>query len=42
LVQEKQKDNGLYGWMGIQVSPMTAAFADRLGMAEPYGATLTG
>jgi serine protease Do len=24
--------------MGVQVSPMTAAFAESLGMAEPYGA----
>jgi C-terminal processing protease CtpA/Prc len=26
------------GWIGVQVSPMTRAFADSLGMAEPYGA----
>jgi len=26
------------GWMGVKVSPMTAAFADSLGMTEPYGA----
>jgi serine protease Do len=26
------------GWIGVRVSPMTAAFADSLGMAEPYGA----
>ena len=38
LVQEKQKGNDLCGWMGVAVSPMTAAFAESLGMAEPYGA----
>jgi len=26
------------GWMGVKVSPMTAQFADSLGMAEPHGA----
>jgi S1-C subfamily serine protease len=26
------------GWIGVAVSPMTAAFANSLGMAEPYGA----
>jgi S1-C subfamily serine protease len=26
------------GWIGVQVSPMTAAFADSLGMTEIYGA----
>jgi membrane-associated protease RseP (regulator of RpoE activity) len=26
------------GWIGVQVSPMTLAFADSLGMVEPYGA----
>jgi membrane-associated protease RseP (regulator of RpoE activity) len=26
------------GWIGVGVSPMTRAFADSLGMAEPYGA----
>jgi serine protease Do len=26
------------GWIGVAVSPMTRAFADSLGMAEPYGA----
>ena len=25
------------GWIGVQVSPMTRAFADRLGMTELYG-----
>jgi len=26
------------GWIGVAVSPMTPAFANSLGMAEPYGA----
>jgi serine protease Do len=26
------------GWIGVAVSPMTAAFANSLGMVEPYGA----
>ncbi len=26
------------GWIGVAVSPMTAAFASSLGMVEPYGA----
>jgi S1-C subfamily serine protease len=26
------------GWIGVQVTPMTAAVADSLGMAGPYGA----
>ena len=38
VVQEKQKGHDLCGWMGVAVSPMTAAFAESLGMAEPYGA----
>ena len=38
VVQEKQKRHDLCGWMGVAVSPMTAAFAESLGMAEPYGA----
>jgi predicted metalloprotease with PDZ domain len=28
----------LCGWIGVQVSPMTSAFAASLGMVEPYGA----
>jgi hypothetical protein len=28
----------LCGWIGVQVSPMTLAFADSLGMAVIYGA----
>ena len=38
VVQEKQKRPDLCGWMGVAVSPMTAAFAESLGMAEHYGA----
>jgi len=26
------------GWIGVSVSPMTSAFANSLGMTEPYGA----
>ncbi len=26
------------GWIGVAVTPMTRAFAESLGMAEPYGA----
>jgi serine protease Do len=35
---EKENGNDLCGWMGVRVSPMTAAFAESLGMAEIYGA----
>jgi len=38
--QEKQNANDLCGWMGVEVRPMTAAFAASLGMALPYGAIL--
>jgi serine protease Do len=38
VVQQTQKGNDLCGWMGVQVRPMTPAFAESLGMAEPYGA----
>jgi len=37
-VQETQSSKDLCGWAGVAVRPMTAAFADSLGMAEPYGA----
>jgi S1-C subfamily serine protease len=37
-VQESQSSKDLCGWAGVVVSPMTAAFADSLGMTEPYGA----
>ena len=40
VVQQTQKGNDLCGWIGVAVSPMTAAFAESLGMAEPYGAIL--
>jgi S1-C subfamily serine protease len=36
--QQQQNENVLLcGWVGVAVSPMTTAFADSLGMAEPYG-----
>jgi serine protease Do len=38
VVQAEQSGHGLCGWMGVAVSPMTSAFAESLGMAEPYGA----
>jgi serine protease Do len=36
--QENQNADDLCGWMGVEVRPMTAAFATSLGMAVPYGA----
>lgn len=36
--QERENGRDLCGWIGVTVSPMTAAFAESLGMAEPYGA----
>jgi S1-C subfamily serine protease len=36
--QQGQEDRHVCGWIGVQVSPMTAAFAVSLGMAVPYGA----
>src|SRR5271167_36261 len=38
VVLQAPKGNDLCGWIGVTVSPMTAAFAESLGMAEPYGA----
>ena len=38
VAQQTPKGNDLCGWIGVAVSPMTAAFAESLGMAEPYGA----
>ena len=35
---QAQPASGVCGWIGVQVSPMTAAFADSLGMTEIYGA----
>jgi serine protease Do len=37
-MQETQNGEDLCGWAGVAVIPMTTAFADSLGMAEPYGA----
>ena len=36
--QEKHQGDKVCGWIGVAVSPMTAAFAESLGMVEPYGA----
>ena len=36
--QGKHNGNDPCGWAGVTVSPMTAAFADAIGLAEPYGA----
>jgi serine protease Do len=36
--QQAQEDRHVCGWIGVQVSPMTAAFAVSLGMAVSYGA----
>jgi serine protease Do len=42
VVQDKRQEShnvgDVCGWIGVAVSPMTAAFAESLGMAEPYGA----
>jgi serine protease Do len=38
MVQQTPRDNALCGWIGVSVSPITTAFAESLGMAEPYGA----
>jgi serine protease Do len=37
-VQHARQGDAVCGWIGVRVSPMTRAFADSLGMAEPYGA----
>jgi len=37
-VAQQQPNSGSCGWIGVQVRPMTAAFADSLGMTEIYGA----
>src|SRR5215467_13359530 len=37
-VASAQQAQTVCGWIGVQVSPMTAAFADSLGMTEIYGA----
>ena len=36
--QENHDGSHPCGWMGVRVSPMTVAFAESLGMAQPYGA----
>ena len=33
-----QGNQDLCGWIGVAVTPITSAFANSLGMAEPYGA----
>jgi serine protease Do len=38
VAQQEPKGDFFCGWMGVQVSPMTAAFAESLGMTEVYGA----
>ena len=37
-LQHARQGDAVCGWIGVKVSPMTRAFADSLGMAEPYGA----
>jgi serine protease Do len=37
-VSAEQPGSGDCGWIGVHVKPMTAAFAESLGMVEPYGA----
>jgi S1-C subfamily serine protease len=38
VVQQQLKEGDPCGWIGVTVRPMTAAFAESLGMDEPYGA----
>jgi serine protease Do len=38
VAQRGQRAYDTCGWIGVRVTPMTAAFADSLGMAVPYGA----
>lgn len=38
MAQPAQTQTGVCGWIGVQVSPMTVAFADSHGMTEIYGA----
>ena len=35
--EQEQRSSIVCGWMGVQVRPITAAFALSLGMPEPYG-----
>jgi S1-C subfamily serine protease len=37
-VDQQAQDHHVCGWIGVQVSPMTTAFAVSLGMAVPHGA----
>jgi serine protease Do len=36
--QNRAQASAVCGWIGVGVSPMTADFADSLGMTTPYGA----
>ncbi|MBV8286707.1 MAG: PDZ domain-containing protein [Hyphomicrobiales bacterium] len=38
FVAQQEQQAVVCGWIGVRVSPMTRAFADSLGMTEPYGA----
>jgi membrane-associated protease RseP (regulator of RpoE activity) len=38
MAQHARQGDAICGWIGVRVSPMTRAFADSLGMAEPYRA----
>jgi serine protease Do len=38
VVQQSPSGRDPCGWIGVSVSPMTAAFAESLGLAQPYGA----
>ena len=38
VAQQQPKGVSSCGWIGVQVRPMTAAFAESLGMTEIYGA----
>jgi serine protease Do len=37
-VAQQERNTNVCPWIGVQVRPITAAFAESLGMAEPYGA----
>jgi serine protease Do len=37
VAQQEQKSSTVCGWIGVQVRPITAAFALSLGMPDPYG-----
>jgi serine protease Do len=38
VAQQQPSGGASCGWIGVQVRPMTAAFAESLGMTEIYGA----